>query len=98
MNLRSRLRRTTLGASLTLATLLAGSWFPGGAIISDAEARIGRPMTPVSVAGVARRTTRRTIRRTAGLYSFDQKACVILPFVFGNTQHQKDWNGYDLTV
>jgi hypothetical protein len=32
-------------------------------IVSQAEARIGRPATPGSVAGVARRTTRRTIRR-----------------------------------
>ena len=28
-------------------------------IVSPAEARIGRPLTPVSVAGVARRTVRR---------------------------------------
>jgi len=34
-------------------------------VISDAEARVGRPATPGSVAGVARRTTRRTIRRGA---------------------------------
>jgi hypothetical protein len=34
-------------------------------LISDAEARVGRPATPGSVAGVARRTTRRTIRRGA---------------------------------
>lgn len=27
--------------------------------VSNAEARIGRPLTPVSVAGVARRTARR---------------------------------------
>ena len=27
--------------------------------VSTAEARVGRPLTPVSVAGVARRTTRR---------------------------------------
>jgi hypothetical protein len=27
--------------------------------VSTAEARVGRPMTPVSVAGVARRTVRR---------------------------------------
>lgn len=36
-----------------------------GVLIATAEARIGRPLTPVSVAGVARRTTRRAIRRTA---------------------------------
>jgi hypothetical protein len=33
---------------------------PGVAgVITVAEARVGRPLTPVSVAGVARRTTRR---------------------------------------
>ena len=29
--------------------------------VSDAQARVGRPLTPVSVAGVARRTTRRAV-------------------------------------
>ena len=29
--------------------------------IQRAEARVGRPLTPVSVAGVARRTTRRAV-------------------------------------
>jgi hypothetical protein len=33
--------------------------------VADAQARVGRPATPGSVAGVARRTTRRTIRRGA---------------------------------
>jgi hypothetical protein len=33
--------------------------------VSTAEARVGRPLTPVSVAGVARRTTRRC---AAGVY------------------------------
>ncbi len=37
----------------------------GVALVPGAEARVGRPLTPVSVAGVARRTTRRTIRRGA---------------------------------
>ena len=33
---------------------------PGSfSVISTAEARVGRPLTPVSVAGVARRTVRR---------------------------------------
>jgi hypothetical protein len=35
-------------------------------VISSAEARVGRPLTPVSVAGVARRTTRRC---AAGVYN-----------------------------
>jgi hypothetical protein len=33
--------------------------------LNSAHARIGRPLTPLSVAGVARRTTRRTVRRHA---------------------------------
>jgi hypothetical protein len=33
--------------------------------VTSAHARIGRPLTPGSVAGVARRTTRRTVRRHA---------------------------------
>lgn len=32
-------------------------------LVPTAEARVGRPLTPVSVAGVARRTARRTSRR-----------------------------------
>jgi hypothetical protein len=45
------------------ATKLAGAGSFG--IISSAEARVGRPLTPVSVAGVARRTARRC---AAGVY------------------------------
>lgn len=35
-----------------------------GVFIAPSEARVGRPLTPVSVAGVARRTARRTVHRT----------------------------------
>ena len=35
-------------------------------LISPAQARVGRPLTPVSVAGVARRTARRC---AAGVYN-----------------------------
>ncbi|EHK54366.1 hypothetical protein [Allomesorhizobium alhagi] len=34
-------------------------------LLPEADARIGHPATPGSVAGVARRTTRRTVRRSA---------------------------------
>lgn len=37
----------------------------GFSLSSPAEARVGRPLTPVSVAGVARRTARRC---AAGVY------------------------------
>ena len=56
---------------LILAALVAALWlsasFERSSIdglslsISSAEARVGRPLTPVSVAGVARRTTRRAV-------------------------------------
>ena len=35
------------------------------AAAGDAWAVVGRPLTPMSYAGVARRTSRRTVRRTA---------------------------------
>lgn len=38
-------------------------WDRGIPSVSQAEARIGRPATATSVAGVARRTSRRTARR-----------------------------------
>jgi hypothetical protein len=34
---------------------------PQSSLLSSAEARIGRPLTPMSYAGVARRTTRRAV-------------------------------------
>jgi hypothetical protein len=34
-----------------------------GPLVSTAHAVVGRPLTPVSYAGVARRTSRRTTRR-----------------------------------
>jgi hypothetical protein len=50
-----------LMAGLGISALETGAWLvpalPG--FVSPAEAVVGRPLTPVSVAGVARRTTRR---------------------------------------
>ena len=39
----------------------SGSMTSNGGLISSAEARVGRPLTPMSYAGVARRTTRRAV-------------------------------------
>ena len=38
-----------------------GSMTGSGSLVSQANAVIGRPLTPVSYAGVARRTTRRAV-------------------------------------
>ena len=53
-------------AAAALAMLAADSIMPLpiGAFVSEAHAVVGRPLTPGSVAGVARRTTRRVIRRS----------------------------------
>jgi hypothetical protein len=60
------LRFLAVGCCLLAADLLAEGLFNSGLrLTTSAEARLGRPLTPVSVAGVARRTTRRTIRRTS---------------------------------
>jgi len=56
-------RKTALAASaFTCAALLSFGWSEQGGIslsIESAQARVGRPMTPVSAAGVARRQNRR---------------------------------------
>ena len=49
-----------------VATFAVGlSWNDGSlvsnGIFSEAQARVGRPLTPMSYAGVARRTTRRAV-------------------------------------
>src|SRR3977135_809561 len=58
-------RKTTLAASaFTCAALLSFGWSEQGGIslsIESAQARVGRPLTPVSVAGVARRHNRRAV-------------------------------------
>jgi hypothetical protein len=46
--------------------LLGSFGTESGGIVTSAQARVGRPLTPVSVAGVARRTTRRC---AAGVYN-----------------------------
>lgn len=51
-------------AIFALGALGSVAWSPSGGLslsIDSAEARVGRPATPVSVAGVARRQTRRAV-------------------------------------
>ena len=61
----NRLRKIAVVGSLLAAGMIADSLSGGGLFTVNVEARVGRPATPVSVAGVARRTTRRVVRRTA---------------------------------
>jgi len=63
-------RISTTFFRLSVAIVLGGAAFlwngqltldPISSLVSSAEARIGRPLTPMSYAGVARRTTRRAV-------------------------------------
>jgi hypothetical protein len=61
---KSTLSLVVLGVALALGIFPVGQIFEGTSLVMKAEAVVGRPRTPVSAAGVARRTTRRVIRRT----------------------------------
>jgi hypothetical protein len=67
MTLGKRICWAILGLGVAALSLEVGTRMtdrlPG--IVSTAEAVVGRPLTPVSVAGAARRTTRRC---AAGVY------------------------------
>lgn len=71
----------TLMKTLTLCLALAGLWLADLApeapflpvIVADAEAIIGRPVTPVSYAGVARRTTRRAVYATSASTAYAEQ-------------------------
>jgi hypothetical protein len=64
---RSRMLVTAmiLASATLLCGLLAEVVLDGGFLVPDAQAVVGRPVTPVSYAGVARRTTRRAIYVTS---------------------------------
>jgi hypothetical protein len=56
-----RLAVALVGGTACLMVGEAGSMKGSGSLVSQANAIIGRPLTPMSYAGVARRTTRRTV-------------------------------------
>ena len=66
----TRLSRLALAATVGFGFLFLSddvSLKHGVSFSSHAEARIGRPLTPMSYAGVARRTTRRAVYRGAAV-------------------------------
>ena len=81
----------------TGAGVLALSWSgapieSGRGFMSHAEARIGRPATPLSYAGVARRTTRRAVAvgaaatagaAAAGAYAYPPSGCAQVVNAYG---------------
>lgn len=80
------------------------AWITGNGFVGQAEARVGRPVTPVSAAGVARRTTRRVIRRTSAYVSTLPAGCVTVSmnggsyYRCGATYYQPYGNQYVVVI
>jgi hypothetical protein len=84
---KSSLVLLAIACAVAAGDLLLGGVVPGGVLVRDAQAVVGRPMTPVSVAGVARRTTRRTIVATSVYVATLPPACTVV-VIEGATLHQ----------
>jgi hypothetical protein len=81
-----RLLRITIASVATIACLLLSnnvSLDQPGSLISQAQARIGRPLTPISYAGVARRTTRRAVAVGAAAATVYRPGCVQVVDAYG---------------
>jgi hypothetical protein len=78
----ARVLKTLVAAGVALFALSwsGGPITHGRGLIPGAEARIGRPLTPLSYAGVARRTTRRAVAAGAAVgaatYAYPAPGCV----------------------
>jgi hypothetical protein len=71
------IRKWTMGVGLAfLLTDIAATTVPVLSVVTDAQAVVGRPATPGSAAGVARRTTRRVIRRSTVYVNTLPRGCV----------------------
>ena len=87
MNDNTMIRNIILGCCVLVMGVLVDIPIPSGKPVGDAEARLGRPATPASVAGVARRTTRRTIRRSTIYRASLPRGCTTV-VIEGTTLHQ----------
>ena len=79
-------RMLLVAAVLGCGMFGSANWSNGTGIalgIQSAEARVGRPATPVSVAGVARRTTRRAVVGGAAVGAAAAGAACVRVYVNG---------------
>jgi hypothetical protein len=76
-----------LGLTLAIIDLPQGGLLEGGSLIKEAHAVVGRPLTPVSAAGVARRTTRRMVVATSVYVQTLPPSCSVI-VIEGTTLHQ----------
>ena len=98
------IKNKALVLGLTMTVTIVSGLRLDTQIIGNAEARVGRPMTPNSVAGVARRTTRRSVRRTSRYINTLPRGCstVVVSgsslYSCGGTYYQTDGNRYVVVV
>ncbi len=84
--------KPTVNATLIAAVVLVSAMstdiaLDSGFVISEAQAVIGRPLTPMSYAGVARRTTRRAIYATSAYVATLPRGCTTI-VIEGTALHQ----------
>ncbi len=97
---RSTLVALGLGLGLTVAGFQPGRGLDGLQLLNEAQAIYGRPATPVSAAGVARRTTRRVIYRTTIYVATLPRSCTVVVVegtslhLCGSTYYQPYGNQY----
>jgi hypothetical protein len=65
-------------------------------VVSPAQARVGRPLTPISYAGVARRTTRRAIYATSVYAATLPRGCTSV-IIDGTALHRCGGTYYQAT-
>jgi len=65
-------------SDLDIGDFQSGVIFEGVSLVKEAHAIVGRPLTPVSAAGEARRTTRRMIYATNVYVATLPPACAVV--------------------
>ena len=89
-----------LGCTVAGGELLPDGITDGGFLVKEAQAIVGRPLTPVSYAGVARRTTRRVIVATSVYVPAPPPTATVVViegttlYQSGTTYYQKSGNQY----
>lgn len=83
----SMIKTTLLASAALMAALITDTALDGGFVVREADARVGRPLTPLSYAGVARRTTRRAIYATS-VYAATLPAGCRTVIIEGTSLHQ----------
>lgn len=81
------IRTIVITCALFTAGPVVDGFFGADIIVKDAEAIVGRPATPISVAGVARRTTRRVIYRSTVYVAVLPARCSVVNINGVNLHH-----------